>query len=160
MCLRVFVCSCTSVVVNFIFLLQSEDILGKNVPGAHKFKGLYWLGQAGDVSPHKDRTMSVCVFILFQLPSQCVFKGSCVLIIYRQLQPGGSSSHSSWCMLIEQPEAKTVALIYKLIQLVLLGIDLSASPSVKSPWSLFRVTEGNKGMDTKKNDKSAHNYAA
>lgn len=36
-------------------------------------------------------------------------------------------------MLIEQPEAKTVALIYKLIQLVLLGIDLSASPSVKSP---------------------------
>lgn len=62
---------------------------------------------------------------------------SCVLIIYHQLQLAGSSSHSSWCMLIEQPQAKTGDLIYKLIRLVLWGIDLPVSPSVKHSPGLY-----------------------
>lgn len=40
-------------------------------------------------------------------------------------------------MLIEQPEAETADLIYKPIQLVLWGIDLPVSPSVKRSPRLY-----------------------
>lgn len=61
-------------------------------------------------------------------------------------------------MLIEQPEAPTADLIYKPIQLVLRGIDLPVSPSLKQSPSLFRVTAGNKVAPVKENNESVYSW--
>lgn len=78
-----------------------------------------------------------CLHLFLIFLAVCVLTWLRVLIIYHQLQLVGSSSHSSWCMLIGQPEAETADLIYKPIQLVLWGIDLPVSPSVKHSPCLY-----------------------